>query len=204
MCCEWCYDFSNVIYDAHASYRVTVMSQKCSYCKHYTGLSMENTAALLLRRIEGFQCWLALCLAVTPPLVNTGLEAFSEDKNTLASQQRGRNARILLSSSTILHREIKPPTFITRFPFSLFFIWGCCCDKYGSITNSVNVCIMYSICYLDFHSGELCFRYSQTLLPASVFCPSWAPLVHNLWHHQGFQTGRGLQLTLAQANEVYT
>lgn len=34
---------------------------------------------------------------VTPPLVNTGLEVSSVDKNTLASQQRGRKARILLS-----------------------------------------------------------------------------------------------------------
>lgn len=31
---------------------------------------------------------------VTPPLVNTGLEVSSEDKNTLASQPRGENARI--------------------------------------------------------------------------------------------------------------
>lgn len=106
-----------VIYDSNTSYRVTIMSQKCSYCKHYTGLCMNNTVALLLCHIEGFQCWLALCLAVTPPLVNTGLEVSSEDKNTLASQQRGRNARILLSSSTIVHREMKPPTFITSFLF---------------------------------------------------------------------------------------
>ncbi len=53
--------------------------------------------------------------AVTPPLVNTGLEVSSVDKNTLASQQRGRKARILLSSATIVHEELKTSALL------------CCC-----------------------------------------------------------------------------
>lgn len=66
---------------------------------------------------------------VTPPLVNTGLEVSSVDKNTLASQQKGRKARIplsltlplalSLSPESIVRRELKTSTLAT----SDFFQW---------------------------------------------------------------------------------
>ena len=59
--------------------------------------------------------------AVTPPLVNTGLEVSSVDKNTLASQQRGKRksqkSSLLFSSAPIVHEELKTPTLITSLPF---------------------------------------------------------------------------------------
>lgn len=48
----------------------------------------------------------ALCSAVTPPRVNTGLEVSSTDKNTPTSQQRGIHARIPLPSSSVLERML--------------------------------------------------------------------------------------------------
>lgn len=50
--------------------------------------------------------------AVTPPLVNTGLEVSSVDKNTLGARQRGR---ILLPSVPIVHEAPKPPTVLQSF-----------------------------------------------------------------------------------------
>lgn len=72
--------------------------------------------------------------AVTPPLVNTGLEVSSVDKNTLASQQRGRKARILLSSVPIVHEEVNTPTLIPSFAF--FFLADLqCCGKFRVTKN---------------------------------------------------------------------
>lgn len=67
---------------------------------------------------SGLRHWMltvVLCAAVTPPRVNTGLEVSSTDKNTLASQQRGKHARIPLCSPPALERMLHSAQVVVFF-----------------------------------------------------------------------------------------
>lgn len=83
--------------------------------------------------------------AVTPPLVNTGLEVSSVDKNILASQQRGRKARIPLSPASIVHEKLKTSTIITKDFLALFPL----CEKFKyakADTVSQSTHQMFALC----------------------------------------------------------
>lgn len=92
-----------------SSYTVCVIAQKWSHSKH-----IRLHSAIRTERHSVHTVWMLVCTlsSVTPPLVNTGLEVSSVDKNTLASQQRGRKARIPLSPEPIVHQQLKTSTFI--------------------------------------------------------------------------------------------
>lgn len=86
--------------------------------------------------------------AVTPPLVNTGLKVSSVDKNTLASQPRGRKARILRSSVPIVHEELKTSTLTC-----------CCFCFFWQICNVVK----FKHTKVDRVSQSTCYRGEQLL-----------------------------------------
>lgn len=154
----------------HTSNRVTVIPQKWSYSQHITlnsALRTERLSVCTVLRDLMLACTLP---AVTPPLVNTGLEVSSVDKNTLASQQRGRKARILLSSATIVHEELKTSALlccciwqicnVVKFKYTkvVRVSQSRCLQRWAAVL--VNACILCSICWGMwnlFGNVELCF-----------------------------------------------
>lgn len=147
---------------SQTSYRVTVSPQKWPCSKHITlhwALRTERLSVCAALRDLMLACTLP---AVTPPLVNTGLEVSSVDKNTLASQQRGKEkARSLLFPSLL--RLLCTRSW--RLPHSSqvwLFFWGgglqICCEKFkcGKVETvvtkhtlkKVDVCIMFKISQL--------------------------------------------------------
>lgn len=91
----------------HSSYRVTVIPQKWLHSKYIRLLSALRTETLSVYTVLRDLMLACILSSVTPPLVNTGLEVSSVDKNTLAFPYRGRKCRILLSSKSIVNTELK-------------------------------------------------------------------------------------------------
>lgn len=145
---------------------------------------------------------------LTPPLVNTGLEVSSMDKNTLASQQRGRKARIPLSSVPIVHKELKTSTLIT----SDFFQWICdivrdnAHKRWYSVTKHKLLRWMFALWMASIVNGTVYWVMWRTMFSADInalFCFCLLSLMgahtsqlvtSSLCCAKVLHAGRGLQL----------